>query len=128
MSMVFGFFRRVGRATCSAVLGAAVLAGCARLSALGFDAHGAIGSVSDADRCADILRRAFPDSGAELADPHVSQAGTALVIQVTGIRKAVPANTAYARRIGVECRFDGGILTGFRWTEGPLRANAAPAP
>ncbi len=126
--MNFWILARIGRAISAVVLGTALLAGCERMSTLGFDAQGAFGSVSYTDRCADIMRRAFPENGVDMGTPLVSQDGTTIVTQVSGIRKSVPANSPYARRIGVECRFDGGILTGFRWIEGPLRSNAAPTP
>ena len=128
MSIDFRVLARIGRTISAVVLGTALLAGCERLSTLGFDTLGSIGSVSYGNRCADIMRRAFPDSGTDIGDPQVSQDGTTIVIHVTGTRRDVPANSPYARRIGVECRFDGGILTAFRWIEGPLRSNAALAP
>jgi hypothetical protein len=43
-------------------------------------------------------------------------------VTVQGVRKSVPENSRYARSVAVECRFEGGVLTGFRWIAGPIRA------
>ena len=44
-----------------------------------------------------------------------------MVARVEGVRKDVPAGGFVLRDVAVECRFDNGVLTGFRWTQGPLR-------
>ena len=97
------------------------LAGCSRMSQLGFDAQSSFGSVSLADRCADFMHRAFPDSPIEVSDSHVATAMNGATVTVDATRTTVPAGSAYARDVAVECRFENGVLTGFRWTKGPLR-------
>jgi hypothetical protein len=104
--------------------GIVTLAGCSRLTTLGFDTKEALGSVSLVDRCSDFMHRAFPDSAIEVAGSHVdtNAAAANATVTVQGIRDGVLANSTYARDIAVECRFEAGILTGFRWTAGPIRA------
>lgn len=92
------------------------------MSGVGFDAQSALGSVSLTDRCADFMRRAFPDTALDVTDRHVAISGDDSVVTVEADRRNVPANGLYARKIGVECRFANGVLTGFRWTSGPIRS------
>jgi hypothetical protein len=105
------------------------LAGCSGgLSQLGFDAKSAVGSVSYIDRCSDFMHRAYPDEGITITATHMTTDAQAETVTVDGNRSGVPATSAYAREVAVECRFQTGILTGFRWTAGPLRPTAtAPA-
>ncbi len=103
--------------SCAAI----ALTGCQRLSSLGFDTQSAFGSVGFADRCIDFVNRAFPDAGFDITDRRVDVAGNDATVAIAAVRSDVPANGRYAREIGAECRFENGILTGFRWTAGPLR-------
>jgi len=77
------------------------------------------------DRCADFMHAAFPGSGIEVTKQAVAPAPNGsvatLVVAVEGTRKKLPAGSAVLRDVAVECRFDEGILTSFRWTKGPLR-------
>lgn len=100
---------------------AAGLAGCSGMSQLGFDAKSTFGSVSLTDRCTDFMHRAFPDSPIEVRDSHIDAAMNRATVTIDATRDTVPADSAYARDIAVECRFENGVLTGFRWTKGPLR-------
>jgi hypothetical protein len=114
----------------AAVAGALVaLAGCTRMNQLGFDAKAAVGSVSLIDRCTDFMHRAFPNSAIEVTDSHVDTGTANAVVTVQGTRDDVPENSPYAHSVAVECRFDSGVLSAFRWTVGPIRsAGTAPAP
>jgi hypothetical protein len=98
------------------------IAGCSRLSEVGFDSKMALGSVSTADRCSDFMRRAFPDGDIEIVGSHIDSALESALVTVQGVRKSVSENSPYARSVAVECHFEGGVLTGFRWTAGPIRA------
>jgi hypothetical protein len=100
---------------------ALMLASCQRMSTLGFDTQSAFGSVSLAERCVDVMRRAFPEGGFDVTNRRVKVDGNAAVVGIAATRSAIPVNGLYAREVGVECRFDNGILTGFRWTAGPVR-------
>lgn len=100
----------------------AALAGCSRMSTLSFDTKLAVGSVSLVDRCTDFMHRAYPETTIDVAGSHVATGAEAATITVDGVRSDVPVGTPYARNIAAECRFEGGILTGFRWTEGPIRS------
>jgi hypothetical protein len=112
-----------------AVASVVALSGCERLSSIGFDTKSAFGSVGFADRCIDIMNRAFPDAGFEITDRRVDVPGNEATIVIAAIRHAIPANGRYAREVAAECRFENGILTGFRWTAGPLRPpNVGQAP
>jgi hypothetical protein len=99
----------------------AALSGCERLSTLGFDTKTAFGSAGFADRCVDVMNRAFPDAEFEVTDRRVDVVGNGGTVIIAAARHAIPANGRYAREVGVECRFENNILMGFRWTAGPLR-------
>jgi hypothetical protein len=78
-----------------------------------------------ADRCGDMMLQAFPDGDIEVtakraaADP-TAPTRTVIITQVEGMRTSLPQGALARRDIAVECRFDNGILTGFRWTAGPI--------
>jgi hypothetical protein len=128
MTLIFRLFPRLARTLTVALLAVSPLAACERFSTLGFDTVGAIGSVSDADRCIDIMRRAFPEGGIDITRQEVT-GGAVIVAQITGTRADIPATGPYARVVAAECRFEGGVLTDFHWTQGPVRSsNAAPTP
>jgi len=97
------------------------LAGCDWAKGVGFDAQSAMGSVSLGDRCADFMRRAFPDTRLDETDRKVSANADSTTVAVAADRRNVPAEGLYSRKVGVECRFENGVLTGFRWTQGPIR-------
>jgi hypothetical protein len=120
MSGDFGFPSRRAAVSLGLAL-ALLLGGCSRMASLGFDAQSAFGSVSLVDRCADFMHRAFPESAIEVSDSRVSAQSDSTIVDIAAIRSAVPAGSLYARDVGVECRFENGILTGFRWTKGPVR-------
>lgn len=98
------------------------LAGCSRMTTLGFDTKLAVGSVSLVDRCTDFMHRAYPETTIDVAGSHVASDAESTTVTVDGVRSNVPAASSYAHDIAAECRFEGGILTGFRWTAGPVRA------
>ncbi len=97
------------------------LAACERMSTLGFDAQSSFGSVSLGDRCVDVVRRAFPNAELDVSDPRVKLDGNAATVAVGAVRSGIPADGLYARNIAAECRFENGILMGFRWTAGPIK-------
>ena len=98
------------------------VASCSRMSEIGFDTQMALGSVSTVDRCSDFMRRAFPNGDIDVVGSHVDTSMENTLVTVQGVRNSVPANSPYARSVAVECRFEGGVLAGFRWTAGPIRA------
>lgn len=77
------------------------------------------------DRCADLMRLAFPGGNIKvtkqetLAPPTASVASFAAA--VAGERRNLPEGSPLLREVAVQCTFDDRILTGFRWTKGPLR-------
>ena len=97
------------------------LTGCSRMSAVGFDTKLALGSVSMVDRCSDFMNRAFPDGDIDVVSSHIATDMQSALVTVQGVRNDVPENSAYARSVAVECHYEGGILTGFRWIAGPIR-------
>ncbi len=114
----------------AAVVGAVLaLAGCNRMSEVGFDTKMAFGSVSMIDRCSDFMTRAFPRSSIDVVGSHIDTDSQNALVTVQGVRGDVPeTSTGYAHNVAVECHFESGILTGFRWIAGPLRpATTSPA-
>jgi hypothetical protein len=99
------------------------LAGCSGgLSELGFDTKAAVGSVSLVDRCSDFMHRAYPGESITVSGTHLDTGVENMTVTVNGVRSGVPENSGYLRNVAVECRFTGGVLTGFRWTAGPIRS------
>jgi hypothetical protein len=80
--------------------------------------------VGLAERCAEVMRRAYPAAAIEITKSGASASSlTAILAQVEGVRTDLPAE-APGRTLAVECRFDENILTGFRWTAGPMADRA----
>jgi len=103
------------------LFGVVTLAACERMSTIGFDTQSAFGSVGLADRCVDIVRRAFPNGGLDIANRRVKVEGGVSIVAIAAVRRDVAAKGPYARDIAAECRFENNILMGFRWTSGPIR-------
>src|SRR5207302_291831 len=71
---------------------AGLVAGCQWMAGMGFDAQSALGSVSLADRCADFMRRALPDTRIDVTDRQVSAESSQATVIVSGERSGVPAS------------------------------------
>ena len=72
-------------------------------------------------RCADIMQRAFPSAAIEIGKSEASATSlTTIIARVEGVRSDMPPEGPLTRDLAVECQFDNNILTGFRWTAGPL--------
>jgi hypothetical protein len=77
--------------------------------------------VGLAGRCADIMQRAFPSATIEISKSEASATSlTTIIARVDGVRSDLPPGGPLARDLAVECQFDNNVLTGFRWTAGPL--------
>jgi hypothetical protein len=77
--------------------------------------------VSFSDRCADVMREAFPSAAIKITKGEASAASiTGVTARVTGLRTDLPEHSTLARNLTALCRFHNGILTEFRWTKGPL--------
>jgi hypothetical protein len=75
-----------------------------------------------AERCADIMQRAYPGADIDITKREAAATSiTTIVADVEGVRSDTPPHGPLPRKLAVECRFDGGILTGFHWTAGPTR-------
>jgi hypothetical protein len=73
-----------------------------------------------ADRCADFMTRADPSADIDITKREAAAVSlTTIVAKVEGVRTDLPPHAPHPRLRAVECRFDNGILTGFRWTKGP---------
>ena len=73
-----------------------------------------------ADRCADLMKSAYPGADIDITKRTAAATSlTAIVAHVEGERTNLPPNTTLARHPAVECKFDNNVLTGFRWTAGP---------
>jgi hypothetical protein len=76
--------------------------------------------VGLAERCADIMRRAYPSAAIDITKAEATATSlTTIVAKAEGVRTEVPPGAALPQDLAVECRFDENILTGFRWTAGP---------
>lgn len=100
-------------------------AACARMTQAEYDLKSSMGSVSMGERCVHFMRRAFPGGDIGVTARHVTTTIDTVTVDISGVRRNEPANGPYARGVGVECLFKGGILTSFRWTKGPVsRSNS----
>jgi hypothetical protein len=76
------------------------------------------------DRCGQFMRAAFPGGNIKVTKtamvPQATESIATIVASAEGLRRDLPKETVLARDVAVECRFDDNILTGFRWTKGPL--------
>lgn len=76
--------------------------------------------VGLAERCADIMQRAFPSATIDITKSEASATSlTTIIAHVEGVRSDMPAGGPLAHDLAVECRFDENILTEFHWTAGP---------
>ena len=76
--------------------------------------------VGLAERCADIMQRAYPSAAIDITKSEASATSlTTIVAKAEGVRTDVPPGAALPQDLAIECRFDENILTGFRWTAGP---------
>jgi hypothetical protein len=73
-----------------------------------------------AERCARFMTEAYPGAAFDIKGSQAAATSlTTIVAKVEAVRTDLPANAAVPHRLAVECRFDNGVLTGFRWTKGP---------
>jgi hypothetical protein len=81
---------------------------------------GGIRNIGLAERCSDIMQNAFPSAAIEIGKSEATATSlTTIKAHVEGTRTDIPAGGPLTRDLAVECRFDNGILTSFRWTAGP---------
>jgi hypothetical protein len=73
-----------------------------------------------AERCADVMRQAFPGGGIEIRSMEAQAVMSSGIARVDGVREKVAPDGGVLRDVAVECRFEDGVLTGFRWIAGPL--------
>jgi hypothetical protein len=97
--------------------------------ALGAGALGGCGlrEASLSDRCGEMMQAAFPGgkikvTTAEVTADPAGASVTSMIAKLGGRRRTVAESDVVARDVAVECRFEDNILTGFRWTAGPLQA------
>jgi hypothetical protein len=73
-----------------------------------------------AERCADIMRRAYPSAAIDITKSEATATSlTTIIAKAEGVRADVPPGAPVPHDLAVECRFDENVLTGFRWTAGP---------
>lgn len=73
-----------------------------------------------AERCANFMTRAYPDAAIDITKREaVAESLTTIAAKVEGVRTDLPPHAPLPRFVAVECRFENGVLTGFRWTKGP---------
>ena len=77
-------------------------------------------NVGVAERCADVMRRAYPSAAIDITKTETTVTSlTTIVASAEGVRTDAPPGAPVPHDLAVECRFDENILTGFRWTAGP---------
>ena len=85
----------------------------------GCDYHREVGV---GERCADTMRTAYPTAEIEVTKSEASPDGmSGLVANVEAVRTDMTPDSPLTHDLAVECRYDHNVLTGFRWTKGPLR-------
>jgi hypothetical protein len=73
-----------------------------------------------AERCADIMRRAYPSAAIDITKSEATATSlTTIIAKAEGVRADVPPGAPVPHDLAVECWFDQNVLTGFRWTAGP---------
>jgi hypothetical protein len=93
---------------------------CAALCSVAAACGGIPRDVGLGERCADIMRRAYPNAVIDITKTEATATSlTTIVANAAGVRTDVPAGAPVPQDLAVECRFDENILTGFRWTAGP---------
>ncbi|MBV9824698.1 MAG: hypothetical protein JO001_03305 [Alphaproteobacteria bacterium] len=71
------------------------------------------------DRCAEVMRLAMPSATFETGNERSRSVGIdSITATVEAVRTDLPAGATVAPEVAVECRFDDGVLDGFRWTKG----------
>ena len=103
------------RAALLLLLQTLLLAGCGTDLAAG----------SPAERCGELMQQAFPGGRIEVTRtqlvPAPAESIATMVITAEGRRRGIAPGGPPLSDVAVECRYNDGILTGFRWTRGPLR-------
>ena len=78
--------------------------------------------VGLAERCAEVMRLAYPSATFEITKRAASATSfTTVVATVEAVRTDVAPAGASVQDWAVECSFDENVLTSFRWTAGPTR-------
>jgi hypothetical protein len=73
-----------------------------------------------AERCSDFMTEAYPGADIDITKSGAAATSlTTIVAKVEGVRTDLPPHAPPSPPLAVECRFDSGILTSFRWTKGP---------
>ncbi len=68
------------------------------------------------------MRRAYPSATIDVTNSAASATSlTTIMAQAEGVRTDLPPDAPQPRELAVECSFDENILTGFRWTKGPMQ-------
>ena len=97
-----------------------ILAAIAALLSTGVAACHIVPQGGMAERCAAIMRAAYPDADIDITKSEAAATNlTTILAHVEGTRTNVPTGAAVARHLAVECKFEHSVLTGFRWTSGP---------
>ena len=93
---------------------------CAVLCSAAAACGGIPRDIGLAERCADIMRRAYPSAAIDITKSDATATSlTTIIAKAEGVRTDLPPGAPLPQNLAVECRFDENILTGFRWTIGP---------
>ena len=69
-------------------------------------------TIGLAERCADMMRRAYPSAAIDITKSEASATSlTTIVAKAEGVRTDLPADSPLPHDLAVECQFDENILT-----------------
>jgi hypothetical protein len=92
---------------------ACILTGCSPVARL-------VPQGGMAERCANFMTKAYPDAAIDIIKSEAAaESLTTIAAKIEGVRTDLPPHAPLPRFVAVECRFENGVLTGFRWTKGP---------
>jgi hypothetical protein len=97
------------------------VAGCSDLNNAYSDMAYKVADISLIDRCTHFAEQAYPQLRLTEAKTQSSSNINTTTTRIEGVNENGSSTGSLARDIAVECRFENGILTDFRWTAGPFR-------
>jgi hypothetical protein len=103
----------------AAIAACGLLIGCG----IGRSAEKVVEAVSGglSDTCGEFMRAAFPVADIRITKREASGTGiNTVVAHVEGVRKDLPKDVPLSHDLAAECQFTDNVLTGFKWTRGPL--------
>lgn len=115
------------RGAVAAVCSLLFLAGCGLWDSAGetagntvFGAQMAAGNASYVDRCADFMRKAYPDARFEITSKRLGIGLNTALVDIQATRKDTTAGGKTPLEVAAQCRFESEVIVDFHWTASPL--------